>query len=434
MNIVIVAKLLNPYTSIGAVRQYNMATELAQMGHTVFCVVSEDLQYESHPDYGSLRLNYIPEGKLGRWITNRRKAAPDKDQVQSPAPAPAPRNQSRLNRWLHVLVWQVLHMKAEQEWYHSAAAVCRKLLEEENIDVLMTSYGPISNLLVGLEMKKAFPQIPWVSDIRDPVDSMHYQLVWRLRGAFLQKKMLRRADRVVTVCDGITDRYKTMLPEKQRSKVHTITNGYREEPILCTPAEDGILRIGYTGQLYHGTSDMSELFRCMHLLEQELGADLPLEVHYAGPGGSTLLSQAEKHNAGKYVVNHGQISKEASLRLQEKCDILCVLTWNTVREQGVLTGKFLEYLRLRKPILAIVTGNLADAELSRRIADLHIGFSYECVRHEEDFPKMKAWLEEALERKRENQPLIGQLDESKIQEYAFANLARQMEQLLKFQP
>ena len=432
MNIVIVAQLLNPYTSIGGVRQYNMATELARMGHTVFCVVSEDLQYESHPDYGSLRLFYIPVGKTGRRLSPLPKAPPDEKQTQTPTPAPAPRKRSKLNRWLHMVEYQMLVMKAEQEWYHSAAAVCRKLLEEENIDVLMTSYGPISNLLVGLEMKKAFPQIPWVSDIRDPVDSMHYQLVWRLRGAFLQKKMLRRADRVVTVCDGITDRYKTILPEKQRSKVHTITNGYREEPILCKPAEDGILRIGYTGQLYRGTSDMSELFHCIHVLEQELGADLPLEILYAGPHESTVMSQAEPYDAGKYVVSHGKISKEASLRLQEKCDILCVLTWNTVREQGVLTGKFLEYLRLRKPILAIVTGDLANAELSRRIADLNIGYSYECIRHDTDFSEMKTWLETAMARKRDNQPLIGELDEEKLRAYAFPNLAKQMEQLLRF--
>lgn len=432
MNILIVAKLLNPYSSIGGVRQYNMATELDRMGHTVFCVVSEKLQYESHPDYGSIRLFYVPEGKTGRRITPQPKAAPDGKQPQLPAPAPAPRKRSKLNRWLHMVGYQMLATQAEQEWYHNAAAVCRKILEEEKIDVLMTSYGPICNLLVGLEMKKVYPRIPWVSDMRDPVDSMHYQLVWRLRGAFLQKKMLHRADRVVTVCDGITHRYKAMLPENQRSKVHTITNGYREEPILCTPAEDGILRIGYTGQLYRGTSDMSQLFRCIHVLEQELGADLPLEIHYAGPHETTVMSQAEPYDAGKYVVAHGKISQTEALRLQETCDVLCVLTWNTHREQGVLTGKFLEYLRLRKPILAIVTGDLAGAELSRRIDDLNIGFSYECIRHETDFPRMKAWLKTAMERKRENQPLIGELDEEKLGGYAFPNLAKQMEQLLQF--
>ena len=175
---------------------------------------------------------------------------------------------------------------------------------------------------------------------------------------------------------------------------------------------------------------MSELFRCLHDLEQQWGTALPIEVHQAGPDGDLLEEKAQRQHAEKYLIMHGMLSKVEALRLQEQCDILCVLTWNTRKEQGILTGKFFEYLRLRKPILAIITGNLANAELTKRIADLNIGLSYECVRRDADFPKMKQWLETCMEKKKANLPLIDEINEPLAQSYSYKEIAKQLEKVL----
>lgn len=431
MKIVFVSELFNPNTSIGAVRPYNMATELAQMGHTVYCIVSSNERIDTGISIDTLKVLYVPDGKLGqkRKGYENKVSTPSGPKEGCPV-AKAAAKRSAPEAWLRRTAAQLWFMAAEYERYQNAVPICSQIMEQEKVDCLLTSFGPISNLWVGLKMKKKYPKVPWVSDMRDPVDSMHQQLLWRLRGAFLQKKMLRRADKVVTVCDGITDRFKAMLPENARHKVFTITNGYREEPILGEPLADGILRIGYTGQLYSGTRDMSELFRCLHVLEQKQGTELPVEVHHAGPDSGTILEQARKYDCEKYVVAHGSIPKTEALRLQEQCDILCVLTWNTKKEQGVLTGKFFEYLRLRKPILAIITGNLANAELTNRIADLNTGFSYECVRGDADFPKMKQWLETCMEKKKDNLPLIDEINEPLAQSYSYKEIAKQLEKVL----
>ena len=46
MNIILVSECFNPQKSIGGVRPYNFATELAAMGHKVFCVVSANEKME----------------------------------------------------------------------------------------------------------------------------------------------------------------------------------------------------------------------------------------------------------------------------------------------------------------------------------------------------------------------------------------------------
>lgn len=431
MNIIIVSELFHPQKSIGAVRLYNFATELAAMGHKVFCVISANEEMPDSAETCNLKLFPVPDGSLGMKRTQYEKEAdaPSAPKAERTVAA-APVKPSAIQVWLRGTAAQAWVMAAEYERYRNACRICSKIMDQEHIDLLLTSYGPIANLQVGLKMKKKYPRIPWVSDMRDPADSGQLQFFWRQRGAFLQKKMLYRADKVVTVCDGISDRFRAMLPEHARGKVVTITNGYREEPALAIPAEDGVLRIGYTGDLYIGKRDMSELFRCLWELEQRKGMRLPVEVHHAGPDSGTILEQARKYDCEKYVVAHGSIPKTEALRLQEQCDILCVLTWNTKKEQGVLTGKFFEYLRLRKPILAIITGNLANAELTKRIADLNTGFSYEYVRGNADFLRMKQWLEICMEKKKDNLPLIDEINEPLAQSYSYKEIAKQLEKVL----
>lgn len=431
MNIIIVSELFHPQKSIGAVRLYNFATELAAMGHKVFCVISANEEMPDSAETCNLKLFPVPDGSLGMKRTQYEKEAdaPSAPKAERTVAA-APVKPSAIQVWLRGTAAQAWVMAAEYERYRNACRICSKIMDQEHIDLLLTSYGPIANLQVGLKMKKKYPRIPWVSDMRDPADSGQLQFFWRQRGAFLQKKMLYRADKVVTVCDGISDRFRAMLPEHARGKVVTITNGYREEPALAIPAEDGVLRIGYTGDLYIGKRDMSELFRCLWELEQQRGMLLPVEVHHAGPDSGTILEQARKYDCEKYVVAHGSIPKTEALRLQEQCDILCVLTWNTKKEQGVLTGKFFEYLRLRKPILAIITGNLANAELTKRIADLNTGFSYEYVRGNADFLRMKQWLEICMEKKKDNLPLIDEINEPLAQSYSYKEIAKQLEKVL----
>lgn len=427
MNIILVSERFNPQKNIGGVRPYNFATELAAMGHKVFCVVSANEKMEDQADNPNLIIVSVPDGKLGmkrsQYETKESKNAASSENKVSAASDSHSAFMARLRREAA----QAWFFAAENERYHNAYQICCDIMQREHIDIVLTSYGPISSMQVGLKLKKKYPEIPWVSDMRDPADSMLIAPAWRLRGAFLQRKMVHCADKVVAVCDGIGDRYRAMLPENAWGKVCTITNGYRESPILCMPAEDGILRIGYTGD---GTCDMSELFRCLHDLEQQWGTALPIEVHQAGPDGDLLVEKAQRQHAEKYLIMHGMLSKVEALRLQEQCDILCVLTWNTRKEQGILTGKFFEYLRLRKPILAIITGNLANAELTKRIADLNIGLSYECVRGDADFPKMKQWLETCMEKKKANLPLIDEINEPLAQSYSYKEIAKQLEKVL----
>lgn len=431
MKILLVSELFNPNMSIGAVRTYNLALELSRLGHTVVCFASINEKDETIENNEKIKVQYVRDGKFGKLRQKYElKRASRKRKQNSKNESRIIKKQTLMPVWLSKLLLEVWYMISEYERFIEFKHLCDCIIDKEGIEYALTSYGPISNLWVGFYIKKKFPNIPWISDMRDPVDSSSRPFFGRVYGNLLQKKMLYYADKVVTVCDGLTNRYKNMVPSELQNKISTVTNGYQEEPILFTPQQDGIFRIGYTGMLYRNMSDMSELFRCLEQLLNENSKKYCFEIHYAGPDGDKLIEQARKYHVEKFVFCHGILTKYDSLRLQEKCDILCVLTWNTKKEQGILTGKFFEYLRLKKPILAIVTGDLKDAEISQRISDLRIGFSYECIKKDTDFDKMKTWLKTCIDMKHNLKSIDENINEDLVNEYSYRNITKRYEKII----
>jgi len=50
-------------------------------------------------------------------------------------------------------------------------------------------------------------------------------------------------------------------------------------------------------------------------------------------------------------------------------------TWNSKKEQGILTGKFFEYLMFKKPIITLISGE-KGAEIEDIIKETNCGFVF----------------------------------------------------------
>ena len=280
--------------------------------------------------------------------------------------------------------------------------------------------------MCGLYLKKKYPNIKWVSDMRDPMNPQHMTLWRRLLCTHWQSRILKKADEIVTISTALADQ----IGAGKRT-VHVVENGYAPAPIEATAPRDQVLRIGYTGQLYDGMRDMSSLFRAISDLQAERGEKLPLEIHYAGNSVDELMSQVGRYGMEEYIVNHGLVSKKESTAIQEFSDILCVLSWNTEKEQGVLTGKFPEYLRMKKPILAIITGELANAELTERVRKMKVGFAYEQINEDKEFGELKKWLSEALAFKERGESLPFFASDEDVERFSYPSLIARLDAILK---
>ena len=427
MKILLISRYMPPTNKIAVVRPYNFAKYLALYGHQIVCITEKISDNDKFTNDEGFRVIYVPCGKFGRGNAKRIKTAlPKYNEPQRSTVTP---KKSPAIAFARRTAAQAFHVVDEYEWGRAAISAAETIIQQASIDLVLTTYGPLSCLLVGLKLKRDYPSIAWVSDMRDPTDSKAQQPWRRAWFAYIQKKMLRSADAVVTVSDGLRNRYTGMLEHmgKGHTHVYTIVNGYEPGSVISEPPNDGVLRIGYMGTLYRGRSCMDALFQAIKRLDEKTGKLTSIEVHYAGNGNAEINQQASQNGLQAHLAVHGMLSKRDSLLLQEKCDILCVLSWNTKHEQGVLTGKFPEYIRLRRPILTIISGELPDAELSNRNDRLHAGFSYEYGRRNDT--EFTAWLSDMLKRKQAGEH-FPTLFEEEAQEYAYPYLVKKLENIL----
>jgi glycosyltransferase involved in cell wall biosynthesis len=427
MRIILVSRHFAPDPSIGAVRPSNLAYYLSQFGHKVLCV-TEDCGVEADGEW--FRSIQILRVKSRKFKSQNPNSMQQKQMVSTIQPDV--RNQSRTEKWARRTARQLIHVLDEFEW---SQLVYKKLTETVSIndfDCVLTSFGPISSVLIGQRVKKLNPDITWVSDMRDTMYSCFLQQWRRLLYLSIEKKMVRQANMITAVSNAIGNKYKTLCKRftGHEGLVYVIENGYEElTQAISPPPQDGILRIGYTGSMYGQQRRMDALFEAIEELDQQGGEAQSIEVHYAGPHGDNVQAQAEKANVEKHLICHGSLPKNEAYALQESCDILCVISWNTKSEQGILTGKFAEYLRLRRPILSLVSGDVPNSELTERIERSHLGFAYEYIR-KDDSKRLENWLSDMFALKKSGNALE-MLPESSVECYSYCNLVRKLESTIE---
>ena len=431
MKVLIIAKWFAPMNIIGAVRPYNFADGLHKLDAKVTVVTSE-----LEPNKEELDFNYsvvrVPYGKIEAWNKGRIQAGKTSSTTVASSSNTTPQKRTRLVAFLRRIAAQVLTVAEAFEWSGIAFKKCCEIIKQDKPDLILTTYGPIDTVLVGLKLKSKFSKIKWVADIRDALDAQQQQSWRRKIYIMIQRKMVKKSDAMITVCSALTEKYSSLAKKHNRNvPVYTIVNGFEDGTATEKPENDGILRIGYTGSLYGGLRKMDAIFEALSEIEKETGATAPVKVCYAGPGGEEFIGQAKAYGAEKYAENFGMLDRKSALSLQEKSDILCVVSWNTKKEKGILTGKFPEYLRLKKPVLALISGDVAGAELTERIDELKVGFSYEYVNKSTDFIKFIVWLKKAIHAKKENKNVCPDIKLNLIEEYSYKNLSKQLFETLE---
>ena len=320
----------------------------------------------------------------------------------------------------------------QMDWFFQCKKYCRKNLKKD-YDLILSSYGPFGSLWLGSWLRRKGYGRVWVSDMRDPIVNNMQEKIINRYSRWLERRMLRTAERVVCVSVGEADYFRRIARnDRIRKKIFTVENGYEPAEEKQDALADKVLRITYTGMLYLRKSDFTAVLESVgQLLEEGAVSAGGIEIHYAGPQGSEFADAAEKAGVAKAAVNHGMLPRPEALALQQRSDILCVLGWNDHDAQGHLPGKFWEYLRAEKPILSVVSGNLANAELTRRVRELNVGFAYEYITDREDAPQMREYLLSCWRQKQAGKALSYEPDREKVLDYRYDNRTRRMETILR---
>ncbi len=142
-----------------------------------------------------------------------------------------PANQRPMEKVVSWVRGNVLIPDTRVFWVRPSVRFLTDYLKRHNIKTIVTTGPPHSMHLIGLGLKKKYPDLRWVADFRDPwskwgfLESVMTGKIAMNIHRRLEAKVLKTADAVVTV----TPSWVRQFQDLSNRPVHLITNGYDDD-------------------------------------------------------------------------------------------------------------------------------------------------------------------------------------------------------------
>lgn len=310
---------------------------------------------------------------------------------------------------------------AALSWIPPALPRALALSRKQDYDCVITSAPPSSAHLIGRTLRRR--GVCWLAELRDgwtfePPRPPWPLAVQRVADRRLERALLRRADAVVGVTKPIVDDARQRLGVDARM----ITNGFDPEEHVSPRGGDLLARdrhsVVHTGRMALARTTPRPLLDALRLLQRkEPSIARRLEVVFAGPVSSEEEAALAAPDLAGIVRVLGPLERERALRLQRAADTLLVVTEGGSRP-SVATGKIFEYLAAGRPILVLGEGT----EAARIVAEARAGLAAPA----DDAEAIAATLRRLVD-----QPLAAVADESVVERYTYAEIARAYADLIE---
>lgn len=258
-------------------------------------------------------------------------------------------------------------------WINPSVKFLSNYLKKNKIDYVVTTGPPHSMHLIGLGLKKRFPNLKWIADFRDPwTDIDFYKELYLTKIADkihhnLEKKVVKTCDCLVTVSDNWAAGFAPLKPKKLK----VITNGFDDEDI---PKEKIILdkkfSITHVGTMNSARNPVV-LFRALQeICLQNADFQRDLEIKLVGKVDFSVMENILNYNLEKNLNKIDYLPHLEAIKAQQSSQILLLPINNSPNAKGILTGKFYEYFASGRPILAI---GPTDGEIASILMQTHAG-------------------------------------------------------------
>jgi glycosyltransferase involved in cell wall biosynthesis len=367
--IMIVTYSYKPVASPRAYRWSAIAEYWAAEGHEVHIVAAQRGDLSPEEWCQGVHVCRVGEGVIGRLRrhmgTWRDRCTPlngdgvgDRSRRLSGRPAVVLR---RGLTWLYDHTWKkVWWPDYATLWYRPAVRKVLELVGQYDCDTLITSSHPFTDHLVGMRVKHAHPELPWLVDIGDPFSFLNEtpcnnRALYRGLNYRVERRVFEKADGI-SVTNEVTGRMYGELFPTACHRIRVIPPLVRPE-VEATPhgrvfPEDERLRLVFIGRLYGGIRTPQRLLAMFQkLLETPLGTRL--ELHIVGwTTGCEGYFDPYRAVLGKKLFLHGAVDHDTARRAMNEAGVL-VNIGNTTSYQ--LPSKLVEYARTGHPILNLAS-------------------------------------------------------------------------------
>ena len=239
-------------------------------------------------------------------------------------------------------------------WIQPAVKKGLELIKKHNIELIYSSYTPPASIRIAAKLKEE-SGIPWINEYRDLWTGNPYLNLsekQKAKNYKKEKELISKADALVTVSEPL----KRELIVLHKKPTFVIYNGIDQLATTSgNKATSKKIKIVYAGTIYKGKRDPLPLFLALKRLKEKDNSLYNLfKVDFYGPAMEKLLyKDVIDTGVGDVVSLKQPVSHKEILDIQANANILLLLGWNNIADEGVLTGKIFEYLGMYKPILAM---------------------------------------------------------------------------------
>lgn len=245
-----------------------------------------------------------------------------------------------------------------------------RLAKDKQFDLVISSALPFSVHCAARNVAKDLG-LPWVADNRDLWAASPYRRtlpIWRLFDRRYERAVLAQASLVLGISESMVAYYRD---DYHFDHALLVMNGYslqaQAEINRENPIGDG-LDIVYGGILYNGVRDPSPLLEAINS-DPDLKAKACVRFFGSEPARVSMLADTFRDCA---IENHPRVSKGEISTIYREASLLLVILGGGEFENGVMTGKFFEYLAHGKPVLAIAS---EESELAQVINRYGLGLA-----------------------------------------------------------
>jgi glycosyltransferase involved in cell wall biosynthesis len=254
-------------------------------------------------------------------------------------------------------------------WNKYAIRKASDIIEKTGIKHIITTSPPHSTQLIGLKIKKKYPEIKWIADLRDPWTDIYYYKQFyptffskRIDSNY-EKKVLNNSDKIITVGTSL----KNIFSSKQKgieSKIEVITNGYDDKDFKgVEPTNPAKLTITYVGTL----SDIYPVEGLVAALKRMKQEGIDFVLWFVGSASEKTRQLILANIPDTSVEFLPYVIHSEAVKYMLSSTILLLIIPSHQSNKSILTGKLFEYLATGKPILCLGPTDGDAAEIIKSV-------------------------------------------------------------------
>jgi len=241
-------------------------------------------------------------------------------------------------------------------WIKPSVKFLKHFIQEQNIDVIITTGPPHSMHLIGLALKKSFPTLPWIADFRDPWTNIDFYKDLNLttwadaKHHSLERKVIGSADVVTVVSEGMRKEFE----QKHPKQIKVIPNGFDHQDVKNEmQVLDSCFTISHIGTMNAARNPVVLWSALKELCDENKIKKSDLKIQLIGQIDFSVLESVEKFGLTDCLEKTAYLTHDKAIQKQQTSQVLLLIINRTANANAILTGKFFEYLAANRPLIGV---------------------------------------------------------------------------------